>query len=195
MRLLTENKVELLSIFLLNPDRSFYMQEIGRVLGKKPGVFQRTLNNFVEEGVLESERRANARYFWINKKYPLFQELKSIVSKTIGIKDLIAGVLNQFKGLSFAFIYGSWAKNKERQSSDIDVMIIGRINEDSLISHFDRLEGRIKREINYNLHTLKSFKFGIRNKNPFLAGIMKDKKIMLVGSENELRAIYKEQSG
>ena len=191
MKVLTKNKAELLKIFLINPEQSFYMQEIGRALGKKPGVFQRTLNNFLEEGVLESERRANARYFWINKNYPLYRELKSIVFKTVGVQGSITNILTKIKGISFAFIYGSYAKDGEHRASDIDVMMIGDINEGILISKFDQLEGRIKREINYNLYTLEGFKSDVKKKNPFLTEIMADKKIMLIGSEHELRTIYK----
>ena len=107
MNVLTKNKAELLKIFFTNPEQSFYTQEIGRTLGKKPGVFQRTLNNFVEEGVLESERRANARHFWLNKDYPLYQEFKSIVFKTVGVQGSIANILTKIKGISLSFIYGS----------------------------------------------------------------------------------------
>ena len=191
MKVLTKNKAEILRVFFTNPEQSFYMQEIGRALGKKPGVFQRTLNNFVEEGVLESERRANARYFWINKNYPLYQELKSIVFKTVGVQGSIANILIKIKGVVFAFIYGSYAKDKEHKTSDIDVMIIGDINEGDLITKLDELEGKVKREINYNLYTLEGFKFDLKKKNSFLMEIMADKKIMLIGSEHELRKIYK----
>ena len=191
INVLTKNKAYLLKIFFTNPEQSFYMQEIGRALGKKPGVFQRTLNNFVEEGVLESERRANARYFWLNKDHPLYHELKGIVFKTVGVQGSIINILTKIKGISFAFIYGSYAKEKEHRASDIDVMIIGGINEAVLISKLDQLEKQIKREINYNLYTLERFRTDIKNKNSFLLEIMTEKKIMLIGSENELRTICK----
>lgn len=38
MKPLTKNRAELLKLFFTNPDRDFYMQEIGRILGKKPGI-------------------------------------------------------------------------------------------------------------------------------------------------------------
>ena len=191
MNVLTKNKAELLRIFFTNPEQSFYMQEIGRALGKKPGVFQRSLNNFVEEGILESERRANARYFWVNKDYHLYQELKSIVFKTSGVGPSIADILTKIKGVSFAFIYGSYAKGNEHKTSDIDIMIIGNINEAIFISKLDQLEKQIKREINYNLYNLQRFKSDLKEKNPFLMEIMANKKIMLVGAQNELRTICK----
>ena len=59
MNLFTKNRAELLKLFFSSPDRNYYMQEIGRILGKKPGTFQRTLNKLVSEGILESEYSAN----------------------------------------------------------------------------------------------------------------------------------------
>jgi predicted transcriptional regulator len=84
MKPMTKNRAALLRLFFGDLDGDFYMHEIGRILGKKPGVFQRTLNNLVAEGVVESEYRANARYFYLNKNYPFFNELKTIVLKTVG---------------------------------------------------------------------------------------------------------------
>ena len=82
---LTKNRAELLRLFFTNPEQSFYIQEIGRILGKKPGIFQRTLNNMEKEGILVSEYKANARYFKTNRMYPLYRELKSIIFKTVGV--------------------------------------------------------------------------------------------------------------
>lgn len=58
------------------------MHEIGRMLGKKPGIFQRTLNNMVSEGIITSVHKTHVRYFKINTKYQLYKELKSIIAKT-----------------------------------------------------------------------------------------------------------------
>jgi len=79
---LSKNSSRLLKLFYAHPDDSFYIQQIGRILHKKPGVFQRMLYNLEKQGVLKSEYKANARFFRANKSYPIYHELKSIVSKT-----------------------------------------------------------------------------------------------------------------
>ena len=191
MKPLTKNRAELLRLFFTNPDRTFYMQEIGRTLGKKPGTFQRTLNNMVSEGILESEYKANARYFKVNKNYPLFKELKSIVFKTVGVKGSIKDILEKVGNVQLAFIYGSYAKAKENYLSDIDLAVIGNPDEDKLIKELDKLEEQLKREINYKLYTLKEFKKEVEEKEPFILEILRGKKIMVIGNENELRKISK----
>lgn len=192
MKPLTKNRAELLKLFITNPDRDFYMQEIGRILERKPGIFQRTLNNMVSEGILKSEYRANARYFKVNKNYPLYRELKSIVFKTVGISGSIRDVLKKNGNVEFAFIYGSFAKTKENYISDIDLVIIGNPDEDELIRGLDKLEEKLQREINYKLYTLKEFKKEVKEKEPFILEILKDKKTMVVGDESKLRKISKE---
>lgn len=191
MKPLTKNRAELLKLFLTNPGRSVYMQEIGRILNKKPGAFQRTLNNLVSEGILESEYRANARYFKANKNYPLYNELKSIIFKTVGIKGTLKETLEKIGGIKFAFIYGSFAKAKANYMSDIDIAIVGNPNENVLIGKLDRMEERLQREINYNLYNLKEFKKAFAEKEPFILEILRDKKDMLLGNENELRKFFK----
>jgi len=191
MKPLTKNRAELLKLFLTNPDRAFYMQEIGRILGKKPGVFQRTLNNLVSEGTLESEYKANARYFKVNKNYPLYKELKSIVFKTVGVSGSLKDVLEKIGSIEFAFIYGSFAKAKENYASDIDLVAIGDPDEDELIKELDKLEERLQREINYKLYTLKDLKKEIGEKAPFILEILRDKRVMIIGDETELRKISK----
>jgi predicted nucleotidyltransferase len=191
MTLLTKTRAALLKLFLTNPDRSFYMQEIGRILGRKPGTFQRTLNSMVSEGILISEYRANARYLKANKDYPLYKELKSIVFKTVGVQGGIKDILEEIGNVKFAFIYGSYAKARETYLSDIDLAIIGNPDEDRLIKELDRLEGKLQREINYKLYTLKEFKKEVKENEPFVLEILRDKKVMIVGDENELREISK----
>ena len=192
MRPLKKNQAALLNLFFTNPERSFYMQEIGRILGKKPGTFQRTINNMVSEGMLISQHKANARFFQVNKKYPIYKELKSIVFKTVGVQGSLREVLDEIGDVRFAFIYGSYAKAKETSFSDVDLVVIGNADEDKLIKELDGLEDKFQREINYKLYTFKKFMKEIEGKEPFLLEIMRDKKIMLLGSANELRKVSKE---
>lgn len=184
---LSKNEAQLLRLFYTNPDQAFYMQEIGRILGKKPGVFQRTLYDMENKGILRSEYKANARYFRANRDYPLYQEYKSIVLKTVGIIGSLKEVFDKAGPIDFSFIYGSFAKGRENYLSDIDLVVIGSPDENTIIREFEKLEEYLKREINFKLYSLKEFLTRVRHKDPFLLGILKDQRIMLIGGEDELR--------
>ena len=63
------NKDQIIQLFTGNPESTFHMRGIGRILNKEPVVFQRAINGLVKEGILESEHRANARFFRLAEKY------------------------------------------------------------------------------------------------------------------------------
>ena len=191
---LSKNEAQLLRLFYTNPDQAFYMQEIGRILGKKPGLFQRTLYDMENKGILRSEYKANARYFRANRDYPLYQEYKSIVLKTVGIIGSLKEVFDKAGPIDFSFIYGSFAKSRENYLSDIDLVVIGSPDENTIIREFEKLEEYLKREINYKLYSLKEFLESVRRKAPFLLGILREPTIMLIGGEDELRKIVEGSS-
>ena len=85
MSLIARNKLKVIRLFYLHPDEEYYMQQIGKLLGNKPGVYQRTLNDLEREGVLLSNYKANARFFKTNKNYPMYNELRNIVLKAKNI--------------------------------------------------------------------------------------------------------------
>jgi predicted nucleotidyltransferase len=184
---LSKNKALLLRLFYTNPEQDFYIQEIGRILGKKPGVFQKTLYAMESEGLLTSEYKANARFFRANADYPLYEEYKSVVFKTIGVVGSLKKILGKAGMIDFAFLYGSFAKNQESSVSDIDLILIGSPDENAIIRDFDELEKALKREINYKLYSLEEWQASVKKKDPFLLGIIKDQKIMVVGDEHGLR--------
>ncbi len=79
--LFSKNTLKLLKVFFAHPEQQFYIQELGRVMKKKPGVFQRALYGLEKQGLLQSCYKANARFFSINKNHPLYNEFKTIVQK------------------------------------------------------------------------------------------------------------------
>ncbi len=190
MNILSKNKADLLGLFFTNPERSFYIQEIGRILNKKPGTFQRTLNNLVSEGILTGAYKGNLRLIKVNKDYPLYDELRKIIFKTVGLQGSVRRILQEIGDIRIAFIYGSYAKSRESALSDVDLLLIGDPDEGKLIKKLDSLEEKLKREINYKLYKLSDLKKEVEEKEPFILRILKDKKIMLIGDKSDLQEIY-----
>lgn len=108
MKKFSKNTLKLLKFFYAHHEGQFYIQELGRLLKKKPGVFQRALYNLEDEGVLKSDYRANARFFSLNKNYTFYKEFKSIVRK---ITKLVI-ILSVFNLFHFGFNAGFCAEKK-----------------------------------------------------------------------------------
>ena len=178
----TENQMQILAVLINNPDKEYYLSELGQILGKAPGVFQRGINSLEEQKIIVSHKRGNQRLFNINTEHPFFNETKGIVQKTYGVEGLLKDVVKKIKGISIALIYGSYAKGKMRPDSDIDILIVGsRKADDIFLDKIAKLEKKLQREINYKIYTDKEFLEKRKSVHPFVKEILSDKYILLKG--------------
>lgn len=176
----------LLTLFFTNPSQKYYLQELSRMLGYSAGSIRRELLRFQTDDLFNTNRVANLLYYSINTKHPLYKELKSIVSKTVGVEGSLKKTLSSFKKIKIAFIYGSFATRREKAASDIDLMIIGEPNTSRLNEKIIELEKGLKREINQTIYSLKEYKAKKKAKSGFILDLLKKQKIMLIGKENDL---------
>ncbi len=179
-------RAKLLSYYFSRPDVDLYLRELARELGEDPANLLRELAKLEKEGIFISLRRGKQRYFKLNNNYPFYKELKSVVSKTIGIEGSLGNILKKIKGVKLCFIYGSYASGKERPGSDVDLFIVGSADIDLLLEKINKLEKEIGREINYRLFSETDFKKAIKEKNSFIINILKNKKIFLIGNEKDI---------
>jgi len=185
---ITKSKLreELLALYFTNPDKKYYLRELERILNFSVGNIRRELIKLESTGLFLSENKGNLVYYYLNQSYPLFEELKSIIFKTSGAPKMLQNILEKFNSISQAFIYGSFAKGEEKEGSDIDLLIIGEVNEDKLIEVISKLERKLQREINYTIYRKEDFKKKKEEGNPFILDILNEKKIFLIGDKNGL---------
>ncbi len=185
---ITKSKLreELLALYFTNPNKKYYLRELERILNFSVGNVRRELIKLENTGLFLSENKGNLVYYYLNKSYPLFKELKSIIFKTSGASKMLHNILEKFNGISQVFIYGSFAKREEKEDSDIDLLIIGKVDEDKLIEEIGKLERKLQREINYAIYGKEDFNKKKEEGNSFILDILKEKKIFLIGDENGL---------
>jgi len=176
----SKTRVKLLILFVMNPEREMYVREIARNAEENINAIRRELANLEEIGLLKSERRGNLRYYTVNKKMPIYNELASIILKTEGIAKELKDSLTE-TGVETAFIYGSFASGEATVESDIDIFIIGEINENKLIIKIKEVEKRLSREINYVLFTAKEFEKRVKSRDPFVLNVLNEPKVMVIG--------------
>jgi len=181
----SRTRVKLLTLFMMNPGREMYVREIARSTEENINAIRRELANLEEMGLLKSKRRGNLRYYVVNKKMPIYNELVSIILKTEGVAKELQDSLSE-RGIEAAFIYGSFASGKATADSDIDIFIIGGVDEDKLILKIREIEKKLSRDINYVLFTAKGFEERRKSKDPFVLNVLKEPMIMLLGNLNDL---------
>ena len=182
-------RIELLSTFFLHDERDFYVRELERITGEDYKNITLELRNLEGIGLLRSRKQGNLKYYGLNKEFLLYEELKSIIAKTRGAAPALKEVLSRQKDIDFAFIYGSLASGENRAKSDIDLMVIGKIPLEALLTLLREPERVLARDINPSLYDSSEIKKRLKENDPFITQVLNGPKILLVGDEHELRKI------
>lgn len=171
-------------------DEAFYVRQIARHLGASVGAVQRELEKLAQIRLITRRSSGNQVFYQVNQQSPVFSDMRSLVNKTVGVFNFLRAALEPLaERILAAFVYGSVAREEEMAQSDIDLMIVGEVELDEILSRLSKLEGSLGRPTNPTVYSAKEFKQKIASGNHFLNAVMKDKKVFLMGSEHELRKV------
>ena len=99
---------EIFGLLFSKPEGRFYLRQIGRLTGLPVNGVNRELAKLEKAGFVLTKKEGSVKYFWLNKKNPIYDELKSIIYKTQLIGDKLKK-LSGLSGVQVAFIYGTAA--------------------------------------------------------------------------------------
>lgn len=170
----------LLNYFFLNPEESLFVNEIARKLDLDKRNLVKKLKEFEEEGILTSETSGNQKIYSINRLYPLYEEYKKIVFKTIGIESKLKSMVKQVKGIEKVYLFGSYAKDAMETHSDIDLLVVGDHTIMALQKEIGKLQKETGREINVVNMDKKEFEKRKNKKDPFLSTVFREKYIEVI---------------
>jgi uncharacterized protein len=177
-----------LGLLYSHPDETFYLRQIARTVGSGQGTIQRELGQLVEAGILTQKRDGNQVYFQANTATPIYQELRSIVTKTAGAGDTLRQSLAKLSSqIGVAFIYGSVAKGEENNLSDIDLMVVGDVSFKDVVKAVQPAEVVLGREVNPSVYPPKEYQAKTKAGHHFLNSLLKAPKIFLIGGPSELK--------
>lgn len=179
-------RAKLLQTFFAQPKEMFYIRQLVRLNNEEINAIRQELKRMERLDMVKKENRGNRIYYWFNKEYPLYQEILSMVCKTIGLGGEILKKKNKLGNIKYALISGRLAKSLSPRPGGVDLLIVGEINLPSLAVIIREEESKLKREINYSVMTKEEFDFRKKRRDPFLLGILADSKIMLIGEEENL---------
>ncbi|MEO0108450.1 MAG: nucleotidyltransferase domain-containing protein [candidate division WOR-3 bacterium] len=171
-------------------DEEFYLRQIVRLTGVGIGPVQREVRALTQSGIILRRVRGHQVFFRANPDCPLFAELRSIVTKTVGVAGALRAALAPLAGqIAVAFIYGSVARGTETRLSDIDVMVIGSVDFADVSDALSPVQERLNREVNVTVYSRREFREKARAGHHFIGAVLKGNKTYVIGDENELNRV------
>ncbi len=186
--LFSETRQRVLALFFMRPEERYYVREVARLTRKAVTTVQGELASLEEAGVLTKTTSGNRAYYQANAESPIFSELRSIVVKTVGLVDVLRRRLRPLSGgIDAAFVYGSMAGGKAGPQSDVDLMVVGEVDEMKLHSAVGRAERTLDRTVNYSLMDAAEFVRRRAEGEGFLSRVLDGPILTVLGDPDEIR--------
>ena len=141
----SKTRIRLLVRFFFNPKLRSYLRELANEFGVSTNSVRKELNQLTRTNLLKSERNGRQVFYMANEDHPLFPELRSMVTKVMGIDQVIDGIVNELGYLEIAYLIGDYAEGKD--SGIIDLVLVGKVDQNHLNYLVGRTEEYIKRKI------------------------------------------------
>lgn len=188
--------MKLLRLFYSNPNRSFYVREITRKIDEQINSVRRELGNLLSIGIIASDTTNNRLYYEVNQAYEFYEPLSQIfgsglevsaseedvvVPTPIKVADPEVSELATLGNIELALYTGQFTRD---ESSGIDMLIVGDVNQTRLQKYMRELEEKEKKEIRYVLMSASEFNYRQQIKDRFILSVLASKKQVLIDKKH-----------
>ena len=141
----SKTRVKLLIRLFFNPQTRSYLRELAKEFDVSTNSVREELNQLKRTHLLKSQKDGRQIYYMANEEHPLYQDLKSMVSKVMGIDKVIDGIVSRLGDLEKAYLIDDYAEGKD--TGVIDILLVGNIDQYHLNDLSRKTERYIKRKI------------------------------------------------
>lgn len=180
----SEVRREILRTFFARPGIVRHVRELARELGWSATTVGQELDRLERTGILTSERIGRARRYRIDDKSPIAPEVRSLVQKTIGVEARIRDAIADLAGIEEAFLYGSYARGDERATSDLDLFVIGPVDQERLSERLADVERELGRDVNVTSYERGELERLRKEGDLFIGRVFEGSRVSLIGRED-----------
>ena len=185
----SKTRVKLLQLFYGNPNRSFYVREITRKIDEQINSVRRELSNLLNTGIIVSETTNNRVYYEVNQGYEFYEPLLTIFGQpasgakksrkvaTGTVTDTEQDKMKALGNLELVLYTGQFTRD---ESSGIDILFVGDMNQRALQKFVTELEAQEGKELRYTIMPLQEFSYRRQIKDRFITTVLDAKKQILI---------------
>ncbi len=179
-----------LGVLFGNPRRSFYANEIIALARSGTGAVPRELRRREAARLVTVTRVGNQKHNQANAGSPVFEELRALVLKTVGLADVLRAALAPMsRDIRAAIVYGSVAKGQDTATSDIDLMVVSdRVTHADLFAALEQATAQLGRKIAPTIYSSRELAKRVKQEHAFVTRVLAQPKLWLIGDERALAA-------
>ena len=146
----SKTRLRLLIKFFVSQANRGYLNGLANEMGESTNSIRKELNHLQGAGYLHKIKVDNKIEYKANTDHPLFEVLRKVVLKHLGLEDIVENVLDRMGNVEEIILVGDYAKGND--SGFIEVFLIGKELNMEYISHLeDKIEDLIGRKVSFYL--------------------------------------------
>lgn len=189
----SKTRVKLLNLFLNNPEKTFYVREITRLIDEQVNSVRRELKNLEDIKAVNSATEDRKLFYGINQRFKYYIPLRAIFAGIDSSEESIVkekeqgwryGTSDIDKDLGILIISGVLVKRSE---SDIDMILVGNNSKKQLSDWAKNIEKQEGRDLNYVILSMEEFYYRYTSSDVFINGIFQNEHRIIVDREGILK--------
>ena len=171
----SKTRAKLLKLFFENPEKSFYVREMTRVIDEQINSVRRELLNLDSIGIIRNETFDNKVYYSANSKHPFYRPMIDIFSKKIDVnreKDVKESTWEEYCRPVKNYLKGLIVTNRLPGQDGIDLLIIGNDKTKKLTRWAEVIEKKQGKPINYVIMSSDDFAYRKNVRDRFISEVL-----------------------
>ena len=187
--LVSEVRVNILKLLLLNPNRAFHIRAIVRQVGAEINAVRRELDNLFDINLVNRRQSSNKIFYQIETSHPFFSDLLSLVAKEEGVGAAIVKNEKRIGMVDYAVLSLAFLRGRKSTALDVDLFIVGDVDLEVIKNVVKEEESKMNKEINYSVMNMEEFMSRKRTNDPFIYRVMTQSRTMLIGDDEKFCAV------
>lgn len=142
----SKTRIKLLVKFFSNAGNRGYLRGLAEEFSESTNSVRIELNRLSKAGLLHWQSEGKTKSYRANETHPLYQEIRSIVSKYLGFDALIEQVVHELGNVKKAIVRGDYAEGKDTGIIELTI-IADKINWEYLQFLIEKTEKKINRKL------------------------------------------------
>ena len=185
----SEVRLKILKLLLLNPDKSYHVRAIVRAVGAEINAVRRELDNLIGINLLRKRQSSNKLFYTVDTTHLLYSDLLSLLSKEEGLGGKLVKRLKELGEIKYMMLAKAFLRGRTSSALDVDLFVVGDVRIDAIEKVIKEYQQETNVEINYSVMTEDEFRHRKRANDHFITKILSQSRSMLVGDEEKFSSV------
>ncbi len=146
----SKTRLRLLIKFFTSQANRGYLNGLANEMGESTNSIRKELNHLFDAGYIDKLKKDNKVEYKVNSDHPLYETLKKVVYKHLGLEDIVSTVIDKMGNVNQIILIGDYATGID--SGNIEIILVGENLNSKYINQLeDKIENLISRKVSFYL--------------------------------------------